>query len=414
MSTNYRFFDPSTATDLAKFQGTFAGIQAGNASVTGVASAPTSIYNQAGWYAMEDTNTGLVTLQKLSNDSLYTKQWYDQTSGTIFDFTDNGKGIVSTRTNEDVNTKNSNSFLEDYVYGNGYIVNNNTNTNNTTESTEITGGTNTTETQGTENTENTENTTNSDVQNTDSTQNTETELNGDKTKTLTAADLLEMVEAGVYKDAAEALYVTLYNGYEISDEEQAKLGIYEPEDEKKISLMTEKYGISRNEAASTLGLTLEGASQYKELEEMYASVQDEQGFIGKAWNGFKNFFDTGVSSDDVEYAIEKFKNGEISYTETKDIIEEYQTKQHKASKNVGTAAATIIGTITAPFGPIGSFIAGAVTKAGIGIADRSQNNIEGDELIAKEVMSDAASGGFAGGFGKIIKKGVGFLAKIFK
>ena len=83
---SYTFFDPSSATDLAKFQGTFAGIQAANTSTTGVAAASTSIFNQAGYYALQDTDTGNVTLQKLADDSLYTGEWYDQTTEQTFDF----------------------------------------------------------------------------------------------------------------------------------------------------------------------------------------------------------------------------------------------------------------------------------------------------------------------------------------
>ncbi|HIS54250.1 TPA: hypothetical protein IAA82_04765 [Candidatus Galligastranaerophilus gallistercoris] len=88
------FFDPSLATDLAKFQGTLAGTLAGRATQVGVAMAPTSIYNQAGYYALQDTDTGYVTLQKLHDDSLYTKQWYDQGLGTEFDFSQSTSGSV--------------------------------------------------------------------------------------------------------------------------------------------------------------------------------------------------------------------------------------------------------------------------------------------------------------------------------
>ena len=81
-------FDTSKATELAEFQGRFAGIQAGNTTVTGVAMAPTSIYNQAGYYALQDEDSGYLTLKKLSNDSLYTGEWYDQSTKQVFEFKD--------------------------------------------------------------------------------------------------------------------------------------------------------------------------------------------------------------------------------------------------------------------------------------------------------------------------------------
>lgn len=89
MSSNYVFFNPSEANQLAKFQGSLSGIKAANSTITGVAQAPTSVFNQAGYYALQDTNTGYVTLQKLADDSLYTKQWYDQGTSTPFDFSGN-------------------------------------------------------------------------------------------------------------------------------------------------------------------------------------------------------------------------------------------------------------------------------------------------------------------------------------
>ena len=79
-------YDVSSSTELATIQGTLAGIQAANTDITGVAAASTSIFNQAGYYALQDTDTGYVTLQKLADDSLYTGEWYDQTTGQTFDF----------------------------------------------------------------------------------------------------------------------------------------------------------------------------------------------------------------------------------------------------------------------------------------------------------------------------------------
>ena len=243
-------FDPSKATELAEFQGRFAGIQAGNATITGVAMAPTSIYNQAGYYALQDSDTGYVTLQKLADDSLYTQQWYDQGTGTIFDFSNGGAGIVSTKpttnqnnsmsaatiagtygntTNSSSSTTNSSSTttnstsnstnstnLQQYPYGPGYVVYNPNGgeTNNTT--------------------------TNADG----STTNQRVDEDGNPIE-ITASELQELVDAGIYETVEEALNATLEDGYTVTDEEQKKLGIYSKEDEEKNELMMDTYGLTR-------------------------------------------------------------------------------------------------------------------------------------------------------------------------
>ena len=84
----YTFFDPSKTNELAKFQGGFSGALAGNAGYIGVAQAPTSVFNQAGYYALQDEDSGYLTLKKLSNDSLYTGEWYDQSTKQVFEFKD--------------------------------------------------------------------------------------------------------------------------------------------------------------------------------------------------------------------------------------------------------------------------------------------------------------------------------------
>ena len=255
---SYTMFDPSKATELAEFQGRFAGIQAGNATITGVAMAPTSIYNQAGYYALQDSDTGYVTLQKLADDSLYTQQWYDQGTGTIFDFSNGGAGIVSTKpttnqnnsmsaatiagtygntTNSSSSTTNSSSSttnstsnstnssnLQQYPYGPGYVVYN------------PNGG------------ETTNTTTNADG----STTNQRVDEDGNPIE-ITAAELQELVDAGIYETTEEALNATLEDGYTVTDEEQKKLGIYSDEDEEKIELMMETYGLTRDEAIEKLG-----------------------------------------------------------------------------------------------------------------------------------------------------------------
>ncbi|MDO5436668.1 MAG: hypothetical protein Q4F80_00525 [bacterium] len=278
----YTYFDPSTATDLAKFQGSFAGYQAGNATVTGVAMAPTSIYNQAGYYALQDSDTGYVTLQKMADDSLYTKQWYDQGTGTIFDFTDGGTGITSTKTPTSTTSNSTNPVVSNSQT---------TTSNSTSQSNSTTNSSNQTSTSTTSNTttQNSTSTTSSGLiqypwgagyipvsPDNGATTTTTTNANGTSTTTivdengdqimLDASDLQELVDSGVYDSLEEALNATLSQGYGVSDEEQAKLGIYSDADEEKIQLMMEKYGYTREEAIDQLGGKIEPKDDTTELQ----------------------------------------------------------------------------------------------------------------------------------------------------
>ncbi len=88
MTGNFVFFDPQKSFQLGKFQGSMAGAQAGHAAYIGTAYAPTTIFNQGGFYALQDTQTGYVHLNKLHNDSMYTQNWYDQNTKTVFDVKD--------------------------------------------------------------------------------------------------------------------------------------------------------------------------------------------------------------------------------------------------------------------------------------------------------------------------------------
>lgn len=82
----FQFFNPSSMNQLGKFQGTLSGTFAAQSPYIGVAQGPTSIYNQAGYYAIQDPATGYVSLKKLADNSIYTNKWYDQSTDTTFNF----------------------------------------------------------------------------------------------------------------------------------------------------------------------------------------------------------------------------------------------------------------------------------------------------------------------------------------
>lgn len=140
------------------------------------------------------------------------------------------------------------------------------------------------------------------------------------------------------------------------------------------------------------------------LRQELQDVQDEQGIIGKAWNGIKNFIGLGVGSDKVEDKIEQYENGEITYDEALDYIETYEAKQEGtvdlaanliAGAVTGTIAVVSGGTLTAAGVAAGAAIGGAV-KAGVKTADRATNEINGDALDAKQIVKDTITGAVDG------------------
>lgn len=141
--------------------------------------------------------------------------------------------------------------------------------------------------------------------------------------------------------------------------------------------------------------------QIESLKDEYDSAIEEQGILGKLWNGFKNLTGLGLGSDDVENKIEQYENGEITYEEALNSVENFKEKQKGA---VNIIANTATGLATAGFaittGGIGALAIGAavggLTKAGLKTLDRATNEVEGDALDAKEILKDSATGAVDG------------------
>ena len=137
------------------------------------------------------------------------------------------------------------------------------------------------------------------------------------------------------------------------------------------------------------------------LETQFETVQKEQGILGKAWDGIKNFFHIGLSSNDVKETIEQYKNGEISYEDVQSTIESFDKKQEGAVNIIANAATGLTTAgIAVATGGIGALAVGAAiggaTKAGLKTLDRATNNIEGDALDAKQIAKDGLTGAIDG------------------
>ena len=142
------------------------------------------------------------------------------------------------------------------------------------------------------------------------------------------------------------------------------------------------------------------------LEEKLQSIKDEQGILGKAWNGIKEVTSLGVSQSDCEDMLRKYRIGEISFEEAIEYLEGYDSKQETMSSllsNIVTGIGAItFATLTAGtgLGLLASFKAGApigaAIKAGVNFIDRATNDVEGDALDAKQIAKDAISGALTG------------------
>ncbi len=149
------------------------------------------------------------------------------------------------------------------------------------------------------------------------------------------------------------------------------------------------------------------------LQQELDSIQDNNGVILNGWNSLKEKIGIGSSALNCEDAIEKYKNGEISYEEALTEIEEYGANQGKSLDlfaNIatgvsailaGTAAAAAViasGGTAAPIviAALAGAGAGAVTKSGVKFADRATNEVENDALDAKQIAQDAISGAITG------------------
>lgn len=254
MSTPYNYFNPNTVNQLAKFQGTFSGIQAGNAGQIGVAAGPTSIYNQAGYYALQDPATGYVSIQKLGDDSMYTQNWYDQSTGMTFNLSSTTpqapQGAMITTSTSPAFTGNAQPMgYTQYPWGPGTVVVNSSYGQNGDYNSGYQAGYNAGYQNGTNGTQ---------PQTTGSADGTDAK---DPAKELKASDLQDMVDCGIYENLEEAYEDVTKDGYWLNDKEAAKLGMYSEEDEEKITMIMDKFGCSRDEAIEKLGDKIQTANE---------------------------------------------------------------------------------------------------------------------------------------------------------
>lgn len=142
--------------------------------------------------------------------------------------------------------------------------------------------------------------------------------------------------------------------------------------------------------------------QVAQLRQAYEQIEDEQGWVGKAWNGIKNFFGHSNGSNAIEETLDKVEAGEISYEAAVEKLSTYQSKQESTVDtfaNIASGLAVAAGVILAPvsFGAslaIGAGV-GAAVKVGIKASDKATNDIQGDYSL-KDGLKDGVTGGVGG------------------
>lgn len=149
----------------------------------------------------------------------------------------------------------------------------------------------------------------------------------------------------------------------------------------------------------------ETVAQELDLRDELNKTREEQGLIGNIWDGFKNLFNIGASSNKAEEAINKYEAGEISKEEAQEALNAYKDGQDMAVNitanilsgiAVGIFAPMIAST---PLGIIGvAAVAGSALKVGIKSGEAA---IGGKDYTAKDLCYDTITGFINGAFSPI-------------
>ena len=141
-------------------------------------------------------------------------------------------------------------------------------------------------------------------------------------------------------------------------------------------------------------------SETSTLRDEFNSVKEEQGLIGKAWDGIKNFFNMKTGSDNIEDTITKYENGEISEQEAKSALENYKNGQKMCVDVAADITSGIIAVGAAALAPVtgGASLlvaagAGAVSKTVIKASDAF---LAGREYELKDLGYDLITGSVNG------------------
>lgn len=159
-----------------------------------------------------------------------------------------------------------------------------------------------------------------------------------------------------------------------------------------------------------------------EIRKNFEVIKSQQGFIGKAWDGFKNIFGMKSGSKHVEEIIKQAEKGQISKEEATEAIKKYEEGQKTCVDVVADLASGILAVgafvLAVPTGgaslAVGLGLSTAV-GAGIKIGIKAGDAVAtGKEYKGKDLLYDTATGGINGllapvtnGLGNTVTKTIG-------
>lgn len=134
-------------------------------------------------------------------------------------------------------------------------------------------------------------------------------------------------------------------------------------------------------------------------------TKEEQGLIGKAWDGIKNLFGMKAGSDNVEKTIEKLENGEISQEEAQEVLTKYQDGQKMCVDVVGDMVSGIVAvgcTAAAPFTGGASLLVAAGAGAAVKVTIKGVDcAVGGRDYKLKDFGYDLITGSINGAMAPI-------------
>lgn len=144
-------------------------------------------------------------------------------------------------------------------------------------------------------------------------------------------------------------------------------------------------------------------AKVQNLNAILQKAQNEQGVVGKFWDGLKGVTGIGLSSKKCQNYINKVSSNQMSYEEAYTEVSKYGFKQKSAVNMLsgiasGVCSAFAIGLAPATGGAsiLAAAGVGAASKAGIKTLDRATNNVQNDALNAKQIVKDGLSGALNG------------------
>ncbi|MDO5436575.1 MAG: ADP-ribosyltransferase [bacterium] len=136
------------------------------------------------------------------------------------------------------------------------------------------------------------------------------------------------------------------------------------------------------------------------LREELDSIKEDQGLIGKAWDGIKNLVGLGAGSNKAEKAIEQYEKGEISLEEAEEALTKYEDGQKMSVDVVGDMLSGIVAVgaaALAPFTGGASLLVAAGTGALVKVGVKGLDSVVGGrDYTIKDFGYDLITGSING------------------